>query len=69
MTSRERTDMTAYEFYLRDDGEDHLIGILPERRENQKRISQESIMNWGKIIIGNWADVDFNRLYFIQVEV
>ena len=61
--------MIAYEFYLHEDGGDHLIGILPERREDRKRISKESIMNWGKKIIGNSPNVDLNNLYFIQVEV
>ncbi len=61
--------MIAYEFYLRQDEEDHLIGILPERRKIKERITQESIINWAKIIIGNWPDVDLSRVYFIQVDV
>ncbi len=61
--------MRAYEFYLRDKEEDHLIGILPERRDNQERITRESIMNWGKKILGDSKDVDLDALYFIQVEV
>jgi hypothetical protein len=64
-----RKDMRAYEFYLHAEGEDHLIGILPERRKNQKRITKESIMNWGKMILGGDTDVDFNSLYFVKVEV
>jgi hypothetical protein len=37
--------MDAYEFYWRDSqGEDHLIGILPERRKDPKRITKRSIM-------------------------
>ena len=62
-------DMRAYEFYLREKGEDHLIGILPERRQDQQRITQETVMNWGKKILGDNLDVDFNALYFVQVEV
>ncbi len=61
--------MRAYEFYLRDKGEDHLIGVLPERRDNQERITKESIMNWGRKILGDSEDVDLDTLYFIQVEV
>lgn len=61
--------MRAYEFYLREKGEDHLIGVLPERRKDHERITQETIMNWGKKILGDNSDVDLNALYFVQVEV
>jgi len=61
--------MIVYEFYLIEKGEDHLIGILPERRKDQARITVESIMNWGKMIIGHDAEVDFNALRFVQVEI
>ena len=61
--------MRAYEFYLREKGEDHLIGILPERRKNQERITQETIMNWGKKILADNVDVDSDALYFIHVEI
>jgi hypothetical protein len=60
--------MTAYEFYWDDEtGGAHLIGILPERRKNLERITQESIMNWGRMVISDY--IDSNNLYFIQVEV
>jgi hypothetical protein len=60
--------MVAYEFYV-DDGieEFHLLGILPERRRDPSRISYESIMNWGGLIVGD--SVDINSIYFIQIEV
>lgn len=59
--------MTVYEFYWRDDeGREHLLGILPERRKTPERISKESIMNWGKIIANN---IDINKIYFIKVEI
>ena len=61
--------MIVYEFYLHEGGEDHLIGILPERRRNQARITLESIMNWGKMVIGHDEEVDFKALRFIQVEI
>ena len=60
--------MIAYEFYYSDgEGKFHLIGMLPERRQSPRRITQESIMNWGRMLIGNNSGI--NRLYFIQVEV
>jgi hypothetical protein len=60
--------MVAYQFYLRNAKGDELIGILPERRKDPKRITPESIMNWGRIL-GDGAGIDVNNIYFIQVEV
>jgi len=49
----EQKEMVAYEFYWREKkGRDHLIGILPERRKNLKRITHESVMNWGRKVLG-----------------
>jgi hypothetical protein len=41
--------MMAYEFYLCNrEGVCHLIRILPDRRKNAERITQESVKNWGE---------------------
>jgi hypothetical protein len=45
----------------------HSIGILPERREDPLRITQESVMKWGKMLACD--NVDVNNIYFIQVEI
>ena len=46
--------MVAYELYLRNrKGEEHLLGILPERRKNPSRITKESVVRWGKLVLGN----------------
>jgi len=59
--------MLAYEFYWLDQTERvHFIGILPERRKIPERITQESILNWGKMIIGNNTDV--KDIYFVKVD-
>ena len=59
--------MTAYEFYWRDDrGEEHFIGILPERRKDTERITKESVLNWGWKVIGDNSSV--KNIYFILVE-
>lgn len=59
--------MVAYELYWSDhEGKENLIGILPERRKNPERITQESILNWGWKIIGDHSDV--KNIYFIPVE-
>jgi hypothetical protein len=60
--------MIAYEFYCHDKaGEEHLIGILPERRSNPERIRKNSILNWGWRVIGD--DSDVNNIYFVKVEM
>jgi len=60
--------MMAYEFYWNDnDGKAHFIGSLPERRKNPERITWDSIMNWGKMIIGDRAEI--NNLFFVKIEV
>jgi hypothetical protein len=43
--------MVAYEFYLNDpEGNKSLIGILPERRKDPKRITKKSILRWGRML-------------------
>jgi hypothetical protein len=56
--------MIAYEFYWRDgNGENHLIGILPERRKNPKRITDESILNWVRQV------TEAKDVFFIPIEI
>jgi hypothetical protein len=44
--------MVAYEFYLNDsEGNRSLIGILPERRKDPKRITEKSILKWGRMLL------------------
>ena len=60
--------MRAYEFYWEDKEEkEHFLGILPERRKNPERITEESIPNWGRMILGEW--VRFNRIKFNVLEL
>lgn len=58
--------MLAYEFYWLDRTEKaHFIGILPERRKKQERITQESILNWVKLILGE--ETNIKDIYFVKV--
>jgi hypothetical protein len=60
--------MIAYEFYRRDEkGKNHFIWILPERRKNSARITQESIINWGKKAVVD--NTEFKDLFFIRLEL
>jgi hypothetical protein len=49
--------MVAYELFSYDEKNGYeFIGILPERRKDPKRITKESVLNWGRMILGNNAD-------------
>jgi hypothetical protein len=46
--------MVAYEFYWPDPVKEYdLLGILPERRKDPRRITDASVMKWGKMLLGN----------------
>ena len=61
-------NMTAYEFYWRDEEDrTHLIGILAERRRNPERVSRESVMNWVKKVLGDEAGI--NSVFFVPVTI
>jgi hypothetical protein len=59
--------MIAYEFYYHDAKGDILIGILPERRKDPKRVTKKSVMNWVKNVLGDNEDI--KNIYFVQVEI
>ena len=60
--------MVAYEFYLHDEeAGDALIGILPERRKNSNRINEESIMRWGRMVLGKKGES--KNIYYIQIKL
>ncbi len=57
--------MIIYKFYLHDPIEgDIFLGALPERRRNPQRITDESIINWGRKYFGhNGKDED---IFFVR---
>jgi hypothetical protein len=60
--------MKAYEFYWRDEsGKEHLFGILPERRKMDERISADSIIKWGKMVISSIADPE--QMFVVPVKI
>ena len=58
--------MVVYELYWLDPiGEYQLIGVLPERRKDPMRITKDSVMNWGKMLLCDDAEgknISFKRL-------
>ncbi len=60
--------MVLYEFYIIEGSkEPELVGILPERRKNKRRVTRKSIMKWGKIAAG--SNVDPNSIYYVKLDV
>ena len=57
--------MVAYEFYRQKPNGCHLIGILPERRKDPERITEESIMNWVRILLGDRGDL--RNIFFVKI--
>ncbi len=46
--------MVVYEVYFFNPaGEYERIGVLPERRKNPLRVTRSSILNWGKMLLGD----------------
>jgi hypothetical protein len=61
--------MLVYEFYWRDEtGRDLFVGALKERRKAPERITEESILNWGKKIIGDNTEVGDVYFYISELD-
>jgi len=53
--------MVAYELFSYDGKNGYeFIGILPERRKDPKRITKESVLNWGRMVLGT----DRKKIFF-----
>ncbi len=60
--------MVAYEYYWKDEAERfHSIGIVPERRRNSERVTEESILNLVKTLLGE--DAGLSNLSFVQMKI
>ena len=58
--------MISYELFSFDEKNGYeFIGILPERRKDPKRITDESVLNWWRMILGDRSEgkkILFNRV-------
>ena len=61
--------MVIYKLFGRDEDREYFIGILPERRKNVERITEESLVNLSKTVLGDHSGIDFSSIHFIQEEV
>ena len=68
MECEEEKQSVFYEFYWNDPIKGYeFVGTLPERRRNPKRITEESIIAWGKkSFFGSGANTA--SIFFVRVE-
>ena len=60
--------MVAYEFYWRDPVKGYdLVGILPERRKNPARITQYSVIKWGRMFL--YGNMNKKGIFFKKVTI
>ncbi|MGZ4857666.1 MAG: hypothetical protein ACXVZU_04845 [Methanobacteriaceae archaeon] len=60
--------MVTYEIYWHDPIKGYqLIGVLPERRKNPARITEGSIINWGRKFLGKKTDI--SSIFILQLEI
>jgi len=58
--------MLAYELYTFNKKKGYeFIGVLPERRKNPRRMTEDSVMSWGKTLLGD--NVDRKNMFFKRV--
>jgi len=60
--------MLAYELYTFNKKKGYeIVGILPERRKDRMRITEASITNWGKTLLGD--NVNSVNIFFKRVAI
>ena len=60
--------MLVYELYTFNKTTGYeLIGVLPERRKNPMRVTKDSVMNWGKTLLGD--DVESENIFFKPLRI
>jgi hypothetical protein len=58
----------AYEFYLHDPVKGYeLLGVLPERRKNPARITEQSIITWGRKFFER--SLDIKGIFTLQLKI
>jgi hypothetical protein len=60
--------MLVYELYTFNKIKGYeLFGVLPERRKNPTRITKDSVIKWGKMLLGE--DADNKKIFFKPVRI
>ncbi len=62
--------MAVYKFYyMNEKGDSHFIGLLPERRRDPRRITQQSVMNRWIKITGHIPIQEGHKIHFEQIDI
>jgi hypothetical protein len=60
--------MLVYELYIFTVNKGYeLIGVLPERRKNQMRMTKESVVRWGRMLLDD--DLNSTDIFFKPVAI
>jgi hypothetical protein len=60
--------MLVYELYTFNEKKGYVLtGVLPERRKNPTRITKESVIRWGRMLLGK--DVDSKDILFKPIAI
>jgi hypothetical protein len=60
--------MLVYELYTFNINKGYeLIGVLPEKRRNPTRITKESVIRWGRMLLSD--DVDSKDIFLKPIEI
>ncbi len=60
--------MLAYELYIFNKEKGYeIVGVLPERRKDPMRITEDSVTNWGKALLGGYLDIE--NMFFRRVAI
>ena len=60
--------MLVYELYTFNKKKGYeLIGVLPERRKNRTRITKESVIRWGRMLLND--DADSKDIFFKPIAI
>ncbi len=60
--------MLAYELYTFNKEKGYeIVGVLPERRKDPMRITEASVTNWGKTLLGD--HMDCKNVFFRRVAI
>ncbi len=58
----------AYELYIFNKEKGYeIVGVLPERRKDPMRITEDSVSNWGKTLLGGYLDSE--NMFFRRVAI
>ncbi len=60
--------MLAYELYIFNKEKGYqIVGVLPERRRDPMRVTEDSVTNWGKTLLGGY--LDSKNMFFRRVAI